>query len=958
MQSNNPLDLVRNFIQDIGTKLINPAVQRGKVNNTGTNLGTQFQQNTQNVGRAVQTVGNKIPFVGNPISNVGQTIEQVATPQGRQDYLKGVNDRLYTGRTYKDSSGKIVHEFDTKKMADPTIFMGLSAPSELKIPKIPVSGTEAYLKELITGQKAAQAGEGIVPKFGAKVNNFLNDVKAKIVDSTAPIEDVLSQAEKKNKFNVLPKNDIRLQIDRTLRSNNLAGQFAKDNGLVDIIKGAPDLNALNQYMIAKHAGSVEELGVQTGRNLGKDKQLVQDLAPIYEPFAKQVNAYTRKLLQYSVDTGLVSQDTADALIKKYPEYVPLNRVFSDLEKESLPKVGTKAVASLSSQSVVQKLKGSTREIVNPLESILAKTSDAFSQGERNVAGRQLASYKDLPGFEGLIKEVTGNAPTHSFSYLDNGVKKVFETTPEIASAAKSLNVQQIGLLGKIFRTPTRILQLGATGLNLPFTVTNVAKDQMTAFVNSNNVARTSLLNPINFVKALFAAVGHGDLYDEVVRNAAGGTSFDIARDAPNLTVEALRAGKSLGSKIKYTVTRPSELLRAVEDIIGRGEELTRIQQYAGTKNGLLAQGRTAEDAALLGAKAARENTANFARKGEFSRVLNAVIPFFNAGIQGARQLTRSFSRAPVATTAKIGIGLFLPAAAATTWNLSDPARRQIYEDIKPYEKDNNLIIIPDGATKDSQGRYNIIKIPIPPGLSNLTRIFTRSLEASQGMDPVGFGEVASNLITAGTSIDVTDPKKLVSSFTPQAVKPFLETALNKNLYTGQDIVPTSMKNLPASAQVKDYTPPIPRAIGGILGVSPLKVQNFVSTAAGGLGNQLMGVESPVENLQRRFGKASGGTQLDNLYSAIDKYHGVEQQVKALIKSGKKDEAIKFIQDNKQTFKYGQVLKSVDSKLTKLNKIKKDISSSSNLSKSDKDSLLARVDEELKSIAFAVNKTVK
>lgn len=978
-----------------------------------------------------------------------------------------------------------------------------------------IGSTDDYIKDLIGRQKDARGPTG--PKsLVEKGRSFLREVKEKFVDSTAPIEDAVSAAEKQGKFKVLPKSDVRLQIDRVLRSKTLASQFAEDNGMVDVIRQAPDLDYLNQYMIAKQARDISAKGTITGRDLAKDNKLIKDLGATYEPFAQQVNQYSRKLLQYSVDSGLIDKKMADELIKKYPNYVPINRIFSELEQGTMPKVGTRAVASLSRQSVVQKLKGSEREISNPIESLLLKTQDAFNQGERNKAASMLAKYKDLPdnpmqikplrtaenvlkridiykeagelgteqreltrlmatrnkwarilqselnklnkeGIDQYLKrpsiespiqrpmvskiltkitpeQIKENAPKtidelsnsylvksllakeyglgkngmdklaadvfnggydqlltlnpemnfntaksivnqifkdptiipeskiikdiplslssketrdlvnnlvneppdkisaikskiatrdkkltsvldtvevlrskvsdikdkrnslfdearlikdaesrgkKTISVLKNGIKEIYETTPEIAAAAKSLNQEQMGIVAKVFSIPTRVLQLGATGLNIPFVVTNIVKDQITGFINSNRAAKTSLGNPINFLKALHSAIGHDDMYDEMVRNAGGGTSFDIARQKPDLTVERIRAGKDLTSKIKYTVKHPLELLDAIENIVGRGEEVTRIQNYRGAKEAFLSEGRTTQDSTLLAAQAARENTANFARKGSFGRALNWVIPFFNAGIQGARQLNRSFQNNPKATGAKLAVGLFMPVTAATVWNMSDPKRLEVYNDIQDYEKEGNLIIIPENPTKDEQGRWNVIKIPIPPGLSNLTTLVRRPLEQSYGGNAVKLQEIAANLFTAGTSVDVTSPNRMISSFTPQLVKPAIETTLNKNLFTGRDIVPQSMKNLPPEMQVRDYTAPGAKALGNATGVSPLIIENAATTVGGGLGAQLIGKESPVENLQRRFSKATGGVADNEIYQAEQEasgYNAVKKRV--------------------------------------------------------------------------------
>lgn len=785
------------------------------------------------------------------------------------------------------------------------------AQENFNVPKPP--STEDYIKELTAKKDTLKKGS--VASLKQRGSNFLKDIKAKLVDSTSPIEDAVTEAEKRNKFKVLPKQDVRLQIDRVLRSKTLASQFADDNGITNVIKNAPDLEALDQYLIAKHAARVEQYGKKTGRDLVRDKQLIDDLAPQYEEHAKAINQYGQKLLDYAVDRGLVDKKLADYLKKRYPEYVPLQRVFDEMEKATPYQGSTKAVASLSKQTVVQKLEGSERTIESPLESLLLKTQTAFEQGEKNVAAKQLASYRTLPGLKELVKELpAGESAAHTFSYLENGVKKTFATTPEIAAAAKNLNKEQMNIVLKILSVPTRVLQLGATGLNAPFAVTNLAKDQMTAFINSNKVARTSMANPANFVKAMFAAFKHDDLYDEVVRNAAGGTSFDISRTAPNLSIKQIRSQRGKLARASYIARNPGELLRTLENMIGRTEEITRVQQYAGTKQALLKEGRTGGDAALLAAKAARENTANFYRKGDVGRIINYIIPFFNAGIQGSRSFVRALQTNPKGTGTKLTIGLFTPVAAATAWNLNDPERKKVYEDIQDYEKENNLIMVLPSTKLDENGRYNVVKIPIPPGLSNLASLVRRPMEQASGMDPVRFGEIANNLITAGTSLDFSSKNKLASTFTPQVTKPFIEDITNTNLFTGNKIVPDKMADLPPEAQARPNTSATARAIGKLpfVNASPLRVENFIKTAAAGAGSQVLATadkalaltgaippeqaqgEGPIGNLQRRFSQATGG-QSEN--AAFEQYGDLKKE-SAKISYNRTQIAEKLISDIK------------------------------------------------------------
>lgn len=934
-----------------------------------------------------------------------------------------------------------------------------------------------YVKEQVAKREGARV-EGS-PGLIGKVKTGLSDFKAKLVDFSAPIEDTLNEAVKKNKIKLLPEQDIHNQIDRVLRSPTLAGQFAKDNGIVNVIRKVDDLDAFDQYLTAKHAIELDTKGITTGRDIAKDSELIKAFAPKYEADAKIVSQYSQKLLDYSVDTGLISKELADTLKARYPDYVPFQRVFNELEKTQ--GQGTNAIASLSRQNIVQKIEGSERAIESPIQSLLAKTNDAFKQGEKNLAGKMLAGYEKLPGnpfqikeikpelvpvanithkgqvfpevmnkiaevvekyggkierklktrsafgkfYEGEnkivtrfgtskdtllhefghmldtkfglktsdffdrttnvelrnvadlrggrqayvrkgeekiaefvsmyfsdfknaqrvapkttkkfteflrdkpeLREITSTMKSRQrtnemmnetifrpsvfepkephFTALINGEKKYFGTTKEIADAANSLNVQQLNVLGKIFAFPTRIARLGITGINLPFVGANIAKDQVTAFINSNHGLKTSVANPVNFVRSLFSAVKHDALYQEMVRAGGAGTSFDISRNQVEHTVGSIRAGRNLGTKIIYTVRHPSELLRAVENIIGRGEEFTRIQQYRGTKEALLSKGMTEKSAITAGARAARDSTVNFARRGEWGTVLNSAFLYLNASIQGTRTLLRNLKDKPVQTGVKIAISSMFPVAVATSWNLSDPERKKAYEDIAEYEKENNIIIVPPNPTKDENGKWNVIKIPLSQEINNLVGLVRRPIESIEGLDPLKFGDFAKALVGTVSPIQPTKGSVL-STLTPQAIKPTIEGAVNKNLFTGFPQVSRRLENLSPEKQIKDDTSGFAVKLGQQLGVSPIKIDAFIKGTFGGLGQQLTGQQNIIEAVFARFGKARGG-EIENKFYEQEK---VEDQIKAdkraefktniyqkaqdLLKNGRMDEADTFVQ---------------------------------------------------------------
>jgi hypothetical protein len=760
----------------------------------------------------------------------------------------------------------------------------------------PLTPTEQYAKDMVAAREAAR-GAGGTPSIREKASEFVADLKRKFVSSTAPITDRLKRDQSESGYEILPKQNIQYYIDRARRAPSIAQQFVKDKGLDRIIRDVEDLDYLDQYLIARHARHLDA-DVATGRNEAMDAQFIRDFENrpavtkggkemTYEQVAQQVDGYSRDLLDYATDAGLIAPELSAHLKQRYPQYVPLKRVFAEIEMAQ-GHSNPKAPAHLGQQTVVQKIKGSEREIENPLESMIDKTLTAFSQGERNKAGRTLAGYRDLPGFQGLIREVKAGEGSHIFSYYENGQKRYFETTPEIATAAKAMDVQTIGLIGRILGAPVRLFKVGTTGINLPFVASNVMADQVFTAITARHLQSNA--HPVTFTRALFNALKHGDLYDEMVRNGSGFTSFDMVRGQSKQTVQSLRAGNSVRSA--------GDLFRRAENLVGRSEEFGRLRLYGGEKMSRLKEGRTPDDAQILATIEANNALPNYYDFGDWMRPLNSVVPYINASIQGTRSFLGAAERAArggpaeqAKFAAKVATTLFLPTSVLTMWNLSDPKRAEAYRDIKEYEKENNFIWIPPNPTKDERGQWNVLKVKIPPGINNLTIPVRRAIEAASGLDPVRFGEMVRAAVGTVSPID-PDSNKAISQLIPQAVKPTAQAAANYDFFRESPRVPPHLQEKPAEMQTLPYTSGTSKAIGRATGKSPVLVEGFINDTLGGIGPQALhasdkalgavgaipkddvrGGQSTMESVAARFGKARGGATDEREYTKV-------QQVRA------------------------------------------------------------------------------
>ena len=739
-----------------------------------------------------------------------------------------------------------------------------------------------YAKEMTKQQELAHKGEQ--PTLRDRWRDFKEDMRERFVDRFTPIEDRIT--------NEVDQLEMRNALDRTLRADSLSEAFIRDNGfdqLINSFRNKKEMQMFDQALIAKHALELEKNGVQTGRDLAKDKALIREADKRFGNEFAQVRKYSDKVLQQTVDYGLISQDTANYLREKYPEYVPFDRIFSDSELDARTGRGRGGEASLSKQDIVQRINGSQRAIDSPLNALVMKTQDMIQQGERNKTAELLASYAKDPKNPFLLKELKDGEKANgrpTISYLDKGIKRTFLAAPEVANAAKNMNREQVGIILKALMQPARLLRMGATSINAGFTMANVVKDFVGASVNSKNGLFST--NPKVLAKALGVAFHHkGDMYLEMQRAGVLGNSYELTRNAAQLNLKEIRSHKNFWRRSAHNIKKP---LQTLENTIGRSEDFGRAVQYLSNKNYAKRHGMSESEAIKFAADQARWNSTNFLRSGSYGKAINAIVPYSNAGIQGQRIMLRRMKENPVRYTSKVVLGVAVPTVSALAYSYGSEKGKEVMDNLPDYVKENNVVIVAPGATYNKeQNRWDgVFMVPVPPQFAPLHRQLhnmTKSVMTGQQFD---MGKAAGDAVEQVTTVNPLEIRRTGAQYVPQAAKPFVELFANKNLYTGQEIVPEGMKNLAEKDQWDNSTSLTARKFGELTGLSPKQVDNvFRTSTAGGGQNLLHGTDwaiakatgasddeikgrSILDSITGRFYAPKGTSQSSYFYQSLEK----------------------------------------------------------------------------------------
>lgn len=597
--------------------------------------------------------------------------------------------------------------------------------------------------------------------------------------------------------------------------------------------GKSELDRFDDYAAAR-----AELQNYKGKKTSKSREelagiVVNGHSEFGERFTAMNNFY-KEQAKYLYENGIISKRKAD-YYQRNPDYIRIQRDVEDLVNQTRP--GSKN-PTFNSTTTKQRRKGSAREVLSPTRTLLERAQQMELEVQRNKAANNTI---DVLSEYGLARRVSSSEGKNTIGRFRGGKKEFWEVPKDVKAEMDTLNPYTLGPVMQIISAPNRLLRAGATGLNVPFAAANYLRDQVGSAIQSRSTLYTH--NPVTIIKSLGSAardLGDGStdpLWKQFEEFTGNQTVYDELRNqkATQQTLRELRTGTK-----GRIINRAISPVRSLEDFIGITEKATRFQNFKGEYQRVLKETGNESEALKQATLAARKNTTDFNRAGDWGRVLNSFIPYFNASIQGTRTMARSFKERPVSTSMKTIGAVALPSVAATLWNYSDPARAEAYASIDDFEKKDNWIIVGPDARQRSDGTWEgVIKIPKPQGYRDLTDPVRDVTEmfAKQGQSVDMANLLQDVLGTISGPIKTGSADQLVGSVIPQQFKPFAQAYFNKNFYTGRDIVPEFMRSETEdkSQQVYSNTSGTARALAKQFGVSPITVEQFIKDTGASIG---------------------------------------------------------------------------------------------------------------------------
>ena len=689
------------------------------------------------------------------------------------------------------------------------------------------------------------------PSFKQKIKQGWHKFQYKMVDDLDPIRRIVEEVKKGAAALSIQENPYLLarllrgvtsKATTFLENGTFGKQFwttdAKGNAIPNYT-GESLQNILNEvkdpvlwrdfstYLVDRRAVELSERGIETGIEVADAKASITELEAKYPQFAdlaQRVYKYQDSLLVYANETGLISNDLLEKL-RKYGNYVPFYRVFNELQSKG---AFGKKMANIANP--IKRIKGSEREIINPLESIVKNTYVLISAADRNMVGIQIANlvnrYPELSDVFERVKtpiarvarvsaqelgvDIEGMTRAEEEQMVDifrpsffvrgdevtvliDGKKNYYRVDPELRDSLLRLDRESLGLLAKWLGAPARWLRAGAT-LSPDFMFRNPARDQLTAFAFSNY----GFMPGIDFIRGLASVLRKDEAY-QLFRMSGAEHSMLVSMDRSYLQ----KTFKQIVGENGFTeyVKHPLELFRIISEL---GEKATRLGEF---KKGI-ASGAIPLEAGY----SARSVTLDFAQAGTTAHAINTFVAFFNANLRGWGKLLSSFKEHPIRTSAKVFAGVTLPSILLWAVNHND----ERWKEIPQWQKDLFWIVFAGDK---------IYRIPKPFELGIIFgSIPERFLDWMVDKDPELMKDVAQTLIESGSP-----------GIIPTAGLPIIEWMTNYSFFRGRPIVSESRKALPPELQYTEWTSEVSKKLGELLKLSPMQIDNLLYGWTGGLG---------------------------------------------------------------------------------------------------------------------------
>jgi hypothetical protein len=602
--------------------------------------------------------------------------------------------------------------------------------------------------------------------------------------------------------------------------------------------------------------------------------------PSFRQAGDMVHGYTRELLRKQFEGGLIDADLYQKLLSE-PFYVPMMRDLSDR-----PATG-KGGGLGEGETGIRRQKGSSRDIISPLESLMTQTFLVNRTLQHNDIVRSFVQLAKRAGIEGgkYVEPIPAKEMVKYTFDLPVAIERIAKERgmdPNDAKALSSILTNVFGedpIVGSFFRaepagrrgepivfyreagelkaarfmsgeeghalyemltslppamtdlwiktigTGSSVLRSGVV-TNPVFALTNYIRDQFAAFLLRRDYV--PMVSGISGIAGEFRQSEMARLY-AYSGGMSGGASIAPIEAAVESDVNAL-------AKKGYLVNRLSSL-KGLLDLAAFTESGTRNSVFTKVYHAKKNQGLSDYEAMIEAAFQATD-LIDFSRHGSHTMMLLRLVPFLNSYIQGLDKARRAMFE-PMARrmmgnevltqdSQAFNDAMVMATKVFGLGSVFGAAWAALNWDKEGYQDagphlKGTHLVAPIGG--------KILTIPKPFELSIGITMGEYAFAALMKQDP----RAAEQFIKAASEV-LSPPNPLQDI---PVLKTYFELKSGKSLFTGRDLVPDILQRRVASEQYTDRTSALAKFLGKQIDVSPIKIDHAIGSMFGLWGRDLM-----------------------------------------------------------------------------------------------------------------------
>jgi hypothetical protein len=735
---------------------------------------------------------------------------------------------------------------------------------------------------------------------------------------------------------VLTKGPLKLVKDN---KGYLMLQTGDGPNIKKMVKALKDANVGNPeatkklfttYLLAERAEIVGYDKLKSDLGIGvshKDLKEVLDLGrknAAFQEAKKIYNEHNNGLIDALVESGAMSKETAAALKNK--SYVPYYRIDKNGDVNMfLGGEGTVRIGDIKNQPYLHELVGGNEKILDVFASSVQNTRLLTDMALRNLATRNAAFGLQSAGMlrDDAIRDGDGPASPDVIRFKLNGEKKYAVVDSDKAGIPAELLVSgmegirvAMPVLVRTLSAPAGILRKFITR-NPVYAMRQIVRDSTTNYFLTGTDSKPIGSAAANMYK-LFRNKRDGSMPDLQSRGIVSGNVLTGTSEQMEDILLNMVSGK------------PGwEQYMAKLDIMAQhADEASRISIY----NDFIKQGLSDMEATM-----ATLESMNFNKRGTSPSLfmLNAMVPFLNAQVQGLNVLQKSLrGKMPFAERLKqrkklANRAMFLTVSTlAYSLMMSDD---EAYENSDPADRYNNWFVRVPGLDEP-------VRIPIP---FEVGLIFKALPEAMVDMFA---GDAKAEQAAYGLKRLLMNATPLGPSSLPAGIKPIVELTLGSSFYSGLPIESEREKQLLPEYRTREKTTEVAKSLGSLLGVSPIQVDYLINgylsstgLALAGMGNFILRAPDAPQQAEKTlsempvigalFQTNTGSGYVNTFYRQAQQIEQAKATFDALIKKGDADGATRLVETSARDIALDGFVSNIKQQLTDFRDVEKAVRAS-------------------------------